>query len=62
MLMNHVHDCLGKYVFFIVQMSLSLKTKILWIFQMYDFAPMKNSAGVQGRSKYPRGRAGYHEK
>ena len=49
---NYVNDCHGNHEFFIVQKSLSLRTKILCISGVptNDFAPMKNCPGVQGRS------------
>ena len=49
---NYVNDCHGNHEFFIVQISLSLRTKILCISGVptNDFAPMKNCPGVQGRS------------
>ena len=55
MFKNHIDGCHGDHAFFfIVQKSLSLKTKILCIsgVPMNDLAPMKNCPGVQGRSNY----------
>ena len=47
MLKNRVNGCHGNHAFFIVQLSLSLRTKILcisWV-PMNDLAPMKNCPG-----------------
>ena len=47
MLKNRVNGCHGNHAFFIVQLSLSLRTKILCIsgVPMNDLAPMKNCPG-----------------
>ena len=44
MLKNRVNGCHGNHAFFIVQLSLSLRTKILSVsgVPMNDLAPMKN--------------------
>ena len=58
MLKNRFNGCHGNYAFFIVQLSLSLRTKILCFSGVpeNDLAPMKNchgGGGVQGRSNDP---------
>ena len=47
MLKNRFNGCHGNHAFFIVQLSLSLRTKILCIsgVPMNDLAPMKNCPG-----------------
>ena len=47
MLKNRVNGCHGNHAFFIVQLSLSLRTKLLCIsgVPMNDLAPMKNCPG-----------------
>ena len=47
MLKNRVNGCHGNHVFFIVQLSLSLRTKILCISGVLinDLTPMKNCPG-----------------
>ena len=47
-LKNHVNDCHGNNDFFIVRISLSLRTNMLCIsgVPMNDLAPMKNCPGV----------------
>ena len=51
MLKNHVNGCHGNHAFFIVQSSLSLRTKNICIsgILMNDLITMKNCPGVQGR-------------
>ena len=50
MLKNRVNGCHGNHAFFIVQLSVSLRTKILCIsgVPMNDLAPMKNCPGGGG--------------
>ena len=54
MLKNLANGCHGNHAvfFFIVQIRLTLRTKILCIsgVPINDLAPMKNCPGVQGRS------------
>ena len=51
MLKNHMNGYHGNHAFFLVQLSLSLRTNIcISGVPINDLTPMKNCPGVQGRS------------